>query len=235
MYLPWIGGILLLAYWGLVLALGGPDPYSLEGNPASSFDISIMGINHVYKGFGIPFDPEGLFSTLPAIVTVLTGYLAGSLIRVTNDKKVPAKLAFFGILALLTGLLWGIWFPISKPLWSGSYVLYTSGWASILLAFLIWLIDLKGIKGWTPFFVVFGVNPLFIFALSGIWARFIGRLIHITAPDGKSVTGSYWLYQNLIVPLAGELNGSLLYAISHVILFWLLGYILYRKKIFIKV
>jgi len=104
-----------------------------------------------------------------------------------------------------------------------------------LLGLLIWLIDVKGYSGWTSFFVVFGVNPLFIFAASGLWGRVLGRMIQVPVADGKFVSGSAWIYNHLFVPLAGDLNGSLLYAISHVVVFWLLGYLLYKRKIFIKV
>lgn len=233
--LPYLGASILLIYWGLVVFSGGADPYSLAGNPASPFDTALLGVNHLYKGFGIPFDPEGVFSTLPAVVTVLIGYLVGSVIKETPKAKVPLVLIMGGAVAICSGWIWGYWFPISKPIWSSSYVLYTAGWAAVLLAFLIWLIDLKGFTKWTSFFVVFGVNPLFIFAASGLWGRILGRMIHVTQPDGKIINGSTWLYQNIFVPIGGELNGSLLFAISHVILFWLLGYLLYKKKIFIKV
>lgn len=233
-YLPYLAGAILLVYWGLIVLFGGTDPYSLQGNPATALDTAILGVNHLYKGFGIPFDPEGLFSTLPAIATVLIGYLIGAVVKETPKVKVPGRLIVFGIAAVVAGWIWGLFFPICKPLWSSSYVLYTAGWAALLLALLIWAIDLKGYSGWTPFFVVFGVNPLFIFALSGLWARILGRMIHVTLADGKMISGSTWLY-NQFVPWAGELNGSLLYAITHVLFFWVLGYYLYKKKIYIKV
>jgi predicted acyltransferase len=114
-------------------------------------------------------------------------------------------------------------------------VLYTAGWACSVLAFLIWAIDLKSYSKWTSFFVVFGMNPLFIFALSGLWAKTLGRMIHIAMFDGSSLSGSGWLYSQVFQPLAGDINGSLLYAISHVVFFWMIGYVLYKKKIFIKV
>jgi predicted acyltransferase len=234
-YLPYIGAGILLAYWALVYYLGGTDPYSLAGNPATPFDTALLGENHLYKGYGIPFDPEGLFSTLPAIVTVLVGYLIGAVIKGMPKKEVPLLLIIFGIAAIAVGMFWNQFFPISKPIWSSSYVLYTAGQASLWMAFLIWLIDVKGFTGWTSFFVVFGVNPLFIFAASGLWGRIMGRMIQVTNEDGKIVSGSYWLYHEVFVPIGGNLNGSLFYAISHVILFWLLGYLLYKKKIFIKV
>ena len=234
-YLPFVGGFILLIYWGLVIWGGGTDPYSLQGTVAIPFDTALLGVNHLYKGFGIPFDPEGIFSTLPSIVTVVIGYLAGSIIKETPKEKVPLRLAMIGLLGVIAGWLWGYYFPISKPIWSSSYVLYTAGWASFVLSLLIWLIDLKGYSSWCTFFVVFGVNPLFIFAFSGLWGRILGRMVHIPTADAKMINGSTWLYNTLFLPLAGELNGSLLYAISHVLLFWLLGYVLFKKKIFIKV
>lgn len=234
-YLPYIGGAILLLYWGLLYTLGGPDPFSLEGNAVANIDKAIFGESHIYKGFGIPFDPEGLFSTIPAIVTVIIGYIIGSVVKDTEKKQVPKQLIVFGAAGIIAGLIWALAFPINKPIWTSSYVLYTAGWACLVLALLIWVIDLKGYSKWTSFFVVFGMNPLFIFALSGLWARILGRMIKITGPDGELMSGSTWLYKQVFLPLAGELNGSLLYAISHVVVFWLIGYVLYKKKIFIKV
>lgn len=234
-YLPYIGGAILLFYWGLMHILGGSDPFSLEGNATIAFDSAILGVNHLYKGFGIPFDPEGLLSTIPTVVTVILGYLVGALVKEAEKTSVPKKLLIVGIAAVALGLVWAFFFPINKPIWTSSYVLYAAGWACSVLAFLIWVIDLKGYSKWTSFFVVFGMNPLFIFALSGLWAKIFGRMIHIAMPDGSSLSGSGWLYSQVFEPLAGDINGSLLYAISHVVFFWMIGYVLYKRKIFIKV
>lgn len=234
-YLPYIGIAILLIYWGVLYWLGGDNPYSLEGNVTIPFDRNILGETHLYRGFGIPFDPEGLLSTIPAVVTVLFGYLAGSLISRTEGIKLPGWLSVYGIAGVVTGALWGLVFPINKPLWTSSYVLYTAGLAALVLALLIYIIDIKGFKKWTPFFVVFGMNPLFIYALAGVWARTLGRLIRIEDEGGKMIAGSTWLYQNVFVPLAGNMNGSLLYAMTHILFLWLIGYILYRNRVFIKV
>lgn len=234
-YLPYIGGAILLLYWGLLYSLGGTDPFSLKGNVTPVIDAAVLGTAHLYRGFGIPFDPEGLFSTIPAIVTVIIGYLIGSVVKETEKKRVPKTLILFGGAAIVAGLIWALVFPINKPLWTSSYVLYTAGWACLVLSLLIWIIDLKGFSKWTSFFVVFGMNPLFIFALSGLWARILGRMIHFTDPDGKVISGSTKLYRDVFLPMAGDINGSLLFAISHVVIFWLIGYVLYKKKIFIKV
>jgi len=234
-YLPYIGGGILLLYWGLLYSFGGSDPYSLEGNVTSIIDKAILGESHLYTGFGIPFDPEGLFGTISAVGTVIFGYLIGSLVKDTEKKSVPQKLILVGVAAVIAGLIWSLVLPINKPIWTSSYVLYTAGWASLVLALLIWVIDLKGFTKWTSFFVVFGMNPLFIFALSGLWAKILGRIIKIAGPDGSAISGSGWLYSHVFEPFAGDINGSLLYAISHVVFFWMIGYVLYKKKIFIKV
>lgn len=233
--LPVSGGILLL-YWGILYYFGaGEDPYSLMGNATISFDSSILGENHLYKGFGIPFDPEGLLSTIPAIGTVILGYLAGALIKQAEKQSIHLKLWMWGFIGVTAGWLWNYLLPINKPLWTGSYVLYTAGLACFVLGALIWIIDLKGFSKWTSFFVVFGMNPLFIFALSGLWAKILSRIIKFTDADGSVTNGYSWAYKNLFLPWAGELNGSLLFALSHILVFWLICFILYKKKIFIKV
>lgn len=234
-YLLYVAGVILIAYWGILYYFGGTDPYSLEGNATIPFDSAVLGVTHLYKGFGMPFDPEGLLSTIPAIGTVILGYLVGSLIKQTEKTSVPLKLWLWGFVGVTAGALWNYLLPINKPLWTGSYVLYTAGLASFVLGALIWIIDLKGYSKWTSFFVVFGMNPLFIFALSGLWAKILSRIIKFTAADGTITNGYSWAYKNLFLPWAGELNGSLLFALSHILVFWLICLILYKKRIFIKV
>ena len=234
-WLPAIAAAILLLYWAILYYFGSDAPYSLQGNATIPFDRTILGENHIYHGFGIPFDPEGLLSTIPAIVTALLGYLAGGLIKETKKEKIPQRLLIGGVAGIAAGLIWGLFFPINKPLWTSSYVLYTAGWASVVLAVLIWVIDIKSYKKWTSFFVVFGMNPLFIFALSGLWVLTLLRIIRFDNSEGNMTNGYSWLYQQIFEPLAGPLNGSLLFALAHVCFFWLIAWILYRKKIFIKV
>ncbi|MCD4770059.1 MAG: DUF5009 domain-containing protein, partial [Bacteroidales bacterium] len=143
------------------------------------------------------------------------------------------KMVVYGTAAIIMGLLWSITFPINKPLWTSSYVLYTGGVSLILLAILYLIIDVLNIKGWTGFFKVFGVNALFIYIMAGLWTK-IMFLIKIPL-DGETVKLYSWIYAKLCVPLFGNLPGSLVFAIIQVLIMWLLGYVLYRKKIFIKV
>lgn len=234
-WLPGIGVFILLAYWGILSFFGGSDPYSLHGNAAIPFDRAILGESHLYRGFGIPFDPEGILSSLPSVATVMIGYLAGMMIGETGKNRVPLKLALSGIVLTTTGYLWGLVFPINKPLWTSSYVLYTAGLAAMLLSLLIYIIDVKGYKKWCLLFSVFGLNPLLLFALSSVWIKTLQRLIRIPDGEGQTMAASAWLYQNIFVPPAGLMNGSLAYALAHIVIFWLIGYALYRCGIFVRV
>ncbi len=233
-----VGVLLLLGHWAALYFLGGEAPYSLEGNATIAVDRFILGESHLYRGFGIPFDPEGMFSSLSAVVTVLIGYAVGMMIKELERSKLPLYLLASGAIMVLLGWLWSYVLPLNKPLWTSSYVIYTAGLAMILLSLLVWLVDIKGYKRWTSFFVVFGMNPLFIFALSVLWAKVLLRMIRfgiIGGSEPMSVSGYTYLYQQVFVPIAGNMNGSLLFALTHIVFFWLIGWVLYRKKIFIKV
>ena len=223
----------LVSYWGLLWIGGGSDPYGLATNLARKIDIMILGESHLYGGTGIQFDPEGLLSTLPSFVTVIIGYLVGAMIHTSKDFLDNIKrMSVLGITLIVLGTLWGFIFPINKQLWTSSYVLYTGGFATLVLALLCWALDIKKWKKPFWIFEVFGTNSVFLFVLSGIWTKTILRLQFDF--EGNTISGYSYLYRSLFVPIAGDLNGSLLFAITHVIGFWLVLYWLYRKKIFIN-
>ena len=224
---------ILLFYWGVMWIGGSGDPYSLETNVARRIDILLFGEKHLYGGFGIQFDPEGLLSTLPSVGTVIIGYLMGGMIHTTKNYTDCAKrMAVFGIILVVVGYIWGVIFPINKALWTSSYVLFTGGIGALVLAGLTFLIDIKHWK--EPFWVfeVFGTNSIFLFVASGLWAK---TIIYIERDlNGEMVSAYHYCYKTIFVPLAGDLNGSLLFALSHVLGFWIVLYWMYRKKIQIK-
>lgn len=227
----WIAtALLLFGYWALLYFLGGEDPYSLETNFVRTVDLAILGESHLYRGYGIPFDPEGLLSTLPSIATVLLGFIAGGLIGTSGKTwRTPGWLTFTGLLLIGAGILWGLYFPINKPVWSSSYVLYTGGISMLLLALLFVVIDMWNLKGWTGFFNVFGTNALFTYLLAGIWTK-----IMLTVKIGGGTLYG-WIFNNICSPLFTEQKlASLLFAIIQVLFIAIFGYILYRKKIIIK-
>ena len=238
-----ISGILLLLYWTLCLVLGTPgDPYSLNGWFGNPIDKNIFGEVHLYKGEGVPFDPEGLMSTFAAIVQVIFGYLVGDYIQKKGKTyEMVASLFITATILTITGLAWGMVFPINKKIWTSSYTLYTTGLAIYTIATMIWFIELKSAKGWlAKFFDVFGKNPLFIFVLSGFLTRALG-LIRI--PNGvndeglpKYLSPFGWFYEKICKQVPGiPENGSLVYAICMIMMYWAICYWLDKKKIYIKV
>ena len=232
-YLGLIAAIILLLYWFLLWNFGD---YSLENNFVRSIDLVVFGAPHLYKGFGIPFDPEGLLSSLPAVATVLIGFLTGRYIRSIHTRlKSFLFLPGAGFVLVLAGLLWSLVFPLNKPLWTSSYVLYTSGLAILVLSLFYCLIDILHKKAWASFFVVFGLNPLFIFVLSVVWVKVLIKIIRFETGAGNVVNGYGWLYEHVFSPVAGPMFGSLGFALGHVLFFWLLARWLFQKKIFIRI
>lgn len=236
---------LMILHWLILYLIGGAEPFSLQGNGAGAVDIALVGENHVYHGFGIPFDPEGLVGVLSGSCTVLLGFLMGNLIRKTDNKtSVVAQLYTIGLICLAAGIIWSICFPIVKALWTGSYVLYAGGWSILMLAFFIYFIDVKGKEKIFRPFKAMGMNPLFAFVMAGIFAKVFGRIIRWTSEtvlaDGtvqeKIWSVSSWFYQNVCVALVGNNNeySSLIYALIYVAIFMLMAAWLYKKKIIIK-
>jgi predicted acyltransferase len=225
------GGLILLGYWAILWFFGdSPNPFGLENNAALKFDQFIFRDANLYKGFGIPFDPEGLLSTLPAVVNVIAGYVAGVFIQKSgNNMKTIVKLSVFGVVLLGLGQIWDIWLPINKPIWTSSYVLFSTGWTLLVLSGFILIIEIFGFKKWTAFFEAFGRNPLFVFVMSGL----VVMLMNIIYVNGQALKP--WLYQNLYLSWLSDYNASLLFAISYMLLMWLLGFWLHKKRIYIKV
>ena len=247
-------GVLMGLHWLILFLIGdhsaplvngAAGSFSLAGQNADVIDLAIFGESHIYKGFGIPFDPEGLLGALSGACTVLLGYLIGNKIRNTESKiDVVAQLYTIGMLCLAGGLVWSLCYPIIKALWTGAYVLYAGGWSILMLAFFIYLIDVKGKeKIFTPFKAL-GMNPLFAFVMAGLFAKILGRMIKwtsmITLADGseKEKTWSVlsWFYNNVCVAIVGESNelSSLIYALVYVAVFTAMAMFLYKKKIVIK-
>jgi predicted acyltransferase len=232
-YLWIVTAVLLLLYWGLLVFFGGADPYSLEGNFALKADLFVLGKNHLYNGFGIPFEPEGLVSTIPSICTVIIGYFIGEMIgKGSASWKLVLKLLFFGAAAAGLGYLWGMLFPINKPIWTSSYVLYTAGLAMGVLSIIYLIADVFNFQKWGTFFMVFGTNALFSYFLAGIWTRLL-LFIHVTSGTDK-ISLYNWFYEKVCTPVAGTLNGSLMFAILQMLIIWGLALILYKKKVFIR-
>lgn len=239
-----LSGIILLLYWFICWYFGSPaDPYSLSGWFGTDVDKAILNPNHMYKGEGTVFDPEGLASVFPPVVQVIFGYFVGQYIQQKGkNTDMLSNLFVAGLVLTIGGAAWDLVFPINKKIWTSSYVLYTTGLAILTLGVLIHLLEFRNAKGaWSRFFDVFGKNPLFIFFLSGFLPRIIALfrwVDHYDTATGKPVyTSAFpWFYNHICKPLSATLEtGSLIYAVVMIFFYWSIVYFLDKKKIYIKV
>jgi hypothetical protein len=237
-----ISAISLLGYWMLHLLQGQADPYALTNWFGTGIDKTILGIPHMYKGEGMPFDPEGLVSTLPAIVQVIFGYFTSQYIQEKGKNyEMLANLMIAGFILVLGGLAWDLEMPINKKIWTSSYVLFTSGLAMLILGVFIYLLEFKEAKGsWSKFFDVFGKNPLFIFVLSGFLPRVVAlfRWFDHVDEKGKNIyTSAFpWFYEHICKPLSSIPEvGSLVYALCMITFMWSIVWWMDQKKWYFKV
>lgn len=223
---------LLLFYWFLLKFVPAPGfaagDLTKEGSLPSFVDRVVLG-KHVWV-LGKVYDPEGILSTIPAIATALIGLLTGSWLRTEKTRFEKAAGMFVaGAVCVAIGWAWNSFFPINKALWTSSYVLFTGGLALQFLAFCYWLIDIKGYRKWAKPFEVFGLNAIALYVGAGLMASLFGEI-----KVGNTTLGT-WLYQNLFASWASPINASLAYAISFVLVWLALMWILYHRKIFLKV
>jgi predicted acyltransferase len=227
----WFSVLALISYWIIAYVFGDSnDPYSMAGNAGLKLDLLLFGESHLYHGEGIAFDPEGLLSTLPAIVNVIGGYLAGDFIRkYGNSYETIAKLMVAGLVLIFLALTWDMAFPINKKLWTPAFVLLTVGLDLLIISILIYVIELYHYRKWTYFFQVFGRNPLFIYLLSEI---LLITMYMINTRDKNLVQ---WFYEDFFGSFVSPINASFLFAFFFMLVNWAVGYFLDRKYIYIKV
>lgn len=214
----------------VLLEVGGTgDIFSLETNAVRRLDLALFGEQHLYKGFGIAFDPEGLLSTLGSVGNVMIGYFTGrKLFEISGIREKAIFISVYGFLFLMVGLMLDYFgTPINKPLWTPSYAFFSSGMAAVILAVLIYVID--GLKferlNFGP--LVFGVNALAAYVLSILLSSIFDLI-----PVGDNSLHGY-LYEVVFQPV-GDRLGSALYAVSFMLLIWVMALFLYTRRIFIK-
>lgn len=227
----WTGIILLVGYYLLMMLVWVPDVGAgvlLPGKNLAAWVDSMTIPFFMYQG---TWDPEGILSTLPAIGTGITGMLAGYI--VVSDRKIEDKvilLFVFGFFMTMIGEIWGWAFPINKNLWTSSYVLYTSGLATMTWAVLIWIMDMKGHQRWAHFGVVFGTNAITAYVLSYLWQI---PFTWITISNGENLQSLY-MKGMINIGIMPEIV-SLIWALTFTVLCFLPTLYLYNKKIFLKI
>jgi predicted acyltransferase len=231
--------IFLVVYWILVKAVPVPGFGACVLEPMGSLawyiDSTVLS-GHTWSGAPAPgFDPEGILSTLPAIATTLFGVLTGHFIRSerTPEEK-TAWMFVYGSALMFAGLVMDNWLPINKNLWTSSYTVFMAGIALNIFAMCYWLIDVKGSKGWTKPFQIYGLNAISMFALAGL----IGRLTTIwkvSGPDGSLISLKTWYYQLLFVPIGDPMIASFLHSVAFMLGLYVIAYVMYRFNVIIKV
>jgi len=228
---------LLLVYWFIVKVIPAPGfaagDLTKEGSLPSFVDRVVFG-NHVWAHAKV-YDPEGLLSTIPALATTLIGVLTGSWLRANKSpqEKVAGMFAI-GAICIALGWSWNSFFPINKALWTSSYVLFSGGLALQFLGLCYWAIDIRGYRRWAKPFEVFGVNAIALYVGSWVMAVLL-EVFTVTGANGLKIPLGSWIYNNLFASWASPNNASLAFAIAFVLVWLGLMWILYSRKIFIKI
>jgi len=228
----WVVVILLLGYWALMTLVPvpgyGAGDLSPDGNLAAFLDRMVFG-DRLWRE---TWDPEGLLSTLPAVATTLLGVFTGEWLRAGGRRsRTLAGLVGCGLAGVGLGLLWDRTFPINKSLWTSSYVVFSAGAALLLLSVFYGIMEMGGWKTWARPLVVYGMNAIAVFVASGLVAKQMG----LTRVGTEGVPVKTWMYEHAFASWAGPLHGSFLFALSYVLVWLAIMWILFRRKIFIKI
>ena len=234
----WLSAGLLLGYWfamELIPVPGfGAGDLGPDGNLAAWVDHHVLGA-HVWRYAPGPADPEGILSTLPAVVTALAGIFTGEWLRSSRcQSEKLIGLFVWGSLAAAAGASFGLVFPVNKNLWTSSYVVLTAGLALVSLAVIYHFVDIQGRDSWAKPFYVFGTNSITAYVLSGLIAKVLYK-IRWSGADGATITLKTWLYDHLFASWIADYYASFAWAALHVIVLWAIMSLLYRRKIFIKI
>jgi predicted acyltransferase len=233
---------ILIGYWMLMTLVPVPGTGTIgallldrpETTLAAWSDRLILGTNHIWSG-SKTWDPEGPLSTIPAIATAMLGVFAG---RWLTDKQRTLQervIGLYGVgcVGMFAGKLWSWAFPINKGIWTSSYVVFTAGFACVMLATCLWLLDILQIRGWARPFAIYGVNPLIAFVGSGLMARMTDSILK-TDFRGRNMSWHQASYELLFKPYFPDKFASLLWGLAFVTLWLGILTVLYRRKIIVR-
>jgi predicted acyltransferase len=231
----------LVGYWVLMRFVPVPG-YGLPGrdipfldpdrNMGAWLDRKLF-MGHLFEGSR---DPEGIISTIPAIPSCLFGVLTGRWLQSQHTPTVKALRIFVaGIVGLIAGEIWNLWFPINKHLWTSSFAVFAGGFSLVFLALLYWMMEIRRWRGaWTMPILVFGMNAIagFVadsFVYGPAWS------FHAQGPNGTTITWMQWANARFLSLGVNPANASLLYSLAAILFCWILLWLLYQRKIFIKI
>jgi len=227
---------LLALYWILMKTVNVPGfgvgSLALEGNIVWYIDSNLLA-GHTWRGAPLKgFDPEGIFSTIPAIATAMFGVFTGAWLRTANSKEVKTAWMFVaGNLLLLVGLIMDNWLPINKPIWTSTYAVFMAGLALNVLACCYWILDVKGWKGWEKPFAIYGQNAITMFVLSGVFGRLFGMKLF-----GAETSFKTWYYERAFLGVFGDpMVASFVHSIAFMLFLYCIAYFMHRMKWIVKV
>ena len=227
-----VTAVLLIGYWFLMKYVPvpgyGPGVLTMDDNLAGYIDRSLI-YNHLWIAHR--FDPEGILSTIPSIATCLLGVFTGKWMR-SERTPTPKLVGLFigGIMGLIAGYVWNVWFPINKMIWTSSYVLFTAGFALLVFVACYWTIDVRGWRRWGIPFLIFGVNPLAIYFIASM-AETILNVHHIGNDSIRHL-----IFAKFFTPTFSDpYLASLAWSISFVLVSFLVAWLMYRKRLFIRI
>ncbi len=235
----WATAGFLGVYWLAILVIPvpgyGAGVLEPTGNLCWYLD-SIILAGHTWAGAPVPgFDPEGLFSTLPAVATTMLGVLTGHLLRSgkSHEEKL-IRMFVYGNILMLAGIIMDNWLPINKNLWTSSYAVFMAGLANNVLGVLFWVIDIRGIHRWSKPLAIYGLNAITMFFLAGFFGR-MTAMIKISTEAGELMSLKTWYYQAFFVPLGSPMVASLLHSLFFVLVLYGIAYLMYKRNWIVKV
>jgi predicted acyltransferase len=226
---------LLAFYWIAMKTISVPGfgvgVWTAEGNLAWYLDSTLLR-GHTWRGAPVRgFDPEGIFSTIPAIATALCGVFTGAWLRTTRSKEEKTAWMFVaGNLMLLAALIMDNWLPINKNLWSSTYTVFMAGLALTVLACVYWILDVKGWKGWEKPFAIYGQNAITMFFLAGVFGR-----LSTMKFAGMQQSFKSWYYPKFFLLLRDPMIASFAHSIAFMLFLYLIAYLMYKRNWIIKV
>jgi len=232
----WLVGF-LVSYWLMMKLIPVPEigaGIMERGKNFSAYIDSMFLSGHMW-GYTKTWDPEGIVSTLPAVATTLFGVMTGHYLRSQHSKEEKTAWMFVaGNILLLLGATLDMWLPINKSIWTTSYSIFMAGWALVCFAMFYWIIDVKGYKRWAKPFIIFGMNAITVFVISGLVGRLYGSVIKLNQPDGSEISLQGYIFRTFFLPLASPINASLIYAIGFLLFLYLIAWIMWTRKWFLK-
>ncbi len=228
--------VLLVGYWLAIAFIPvpgyGAGVWEAPGNLAWYIDSNLL-VGHTWRGAPVKgFDPEGIFSTIPAIATVMFGAFTGLFLgsKRSRDEK-TAWMFFAGSLLILTGLIMDNWLPINKPLWSSTYTVFMAGLALVVFSCCFWVLDVQGWRRGSKFFEIYGQNAITMFVLAGVFGRLFSMRLF-----GAETSFKGWYYPAVFEALFPDpYLASFAHSVAFMLFLYAIAYVMYKKNWIIKV